>query len=240
MAREKIESNHLWLSMACILVVLAQRNSTHPTSESEHTEGGLPLSSPPTPSFEGNSRDSRRFSVSIFREIAQEISARLAGNSQILSLNVTNIIIILILKGILYGAALIGTGALFGGFKHLQPHRSDVSGNQIREGLDPDEPVISESEVLMLLGYLMGETANKYDCLNRIACQDPKKATEYIHAAKMLLKGSNIFYKNNVPQYAKYQRVLDELQRAVDFGNSGGQCEELYSCSSSSNNYSNY
>lgn len=56
-------------------------------------------------------------------------------------------------------------------------------------------PYISESEILLALSYLMGDASEKYGCLQRVACEDPKKSKEYLSGAKMLIKGAQFFYK---------------------------------------------
>lgn len=93
---------------------------------------------------------------------------------QVLSLNLTNLIILLVLKGLLFGAAMWGTGTLKG-----RSEDGDVSL--------PSPSLMTESELVLLISYLMGETDNKYDCLLRVACLEPKKAREYIAAGKMLI-----------------------------------------------------
>ena len=53
----------------------------------------------------------------------------------------------------------------------------------------------------------MGDVNNDYDCLNRVACEEPKKAREYITAAKMLIKGARIF--NTWVWDSAYSKVMN-------------------------------
>jgi hypothetical protein len=53
----------------------------------------------------------------------------------------------------------------------------------------------------------MGDAKNDYDCLNRVACEEPKKAREYITAAKMLIKGARIF--NTWVWKSAYSKVMN-------------------------------
>lgn len=53
----------------------------------------------------------------------------------------------------------------------------------------------------------MGDANNDYDCLNRVACEEPKKAREYITAAKMLIKGARIF--NTWVWKSAYSKVMN-------------------------------
>ncbi|PNF27466.1 hypothetical protein B7P43_G08986, partial [Cryptotermes secundus] len=111
----------------------------------------------------------------------------------VLSLNLTNLFILLVLKALLFGAGLFSFGFLKNGGGSTGYGRSTDE-----ENLTPDQranPFITESELLLLLTYLMGDANNEYDCLHRVACEEPKKALEYITAAKMLIKGARIFNK---------------------------------------------
>jgi hypothetical protein len=99
---------------------------------------------------------------------------------------------LLVLKALLFGAGLFSFGFLKnGGTSSSGYGRSSVENNLIS---DPwANPLVTESELLLLFTYLMGDANNDYDCLNRVACEEPKKAHEYITAAKMLIKGARIF-----------------------------------------------
>lgn len=105
----------------------------------------------------------------------------------------TNLIILLILKGLIYGAALIGTGH-FKGRSLKTENIYDIFSTSESKSNDNNHsnfirgPMkINESELLLFLSYLMGETTQNYDCLKRVACTDTKKSTEYLKAAKMFI-----------------------------------------------------
>lgn len=103
----------------------------------------------------------------------------------------TNLFILLVLKALLFGAGLFSFGFLKNGGGSSSYGRSSGEDNLIP---DPRaNPFITESELLLLLTYLMGDASNDYDCLHRVACEEPKKAREYITAGKMLIKGARIF-----------------------------------------------
>jgi hypothetical protein len=105
----------------------------------------------------------------------------------------TNLFILLVLKALLFGAGLFSFGFLKNGAGSTGYGRSSHEENLI-----PDSwanPFITESELLLLLTYLMGDANSEYNCLERVACEEPKKATEYITAAKMLTKVARIFNK---------------------------------------------
>lgn len=56
------------------------------------------------------------------------------------------------------------------------------------------ENVVSEAEVTLALGYLMGDT-----CLYRAACEEPHVAKEYLGAAEMIIQTIKL-----LPQYVIY------------------------------------
>jgi len=100
---------------------------------------------------------------------------------------------LLVLKALLFGAGLFSFGFLKNGgtTNGYGQGRSSDEDNIIS---DPwANSLLTESELLLLFTYLMGDVNNDYDCLNRVACEEPKKAREYITAAKMLIKGARIF-----------------------------------------------
>ncbi|XP_069686120.1 uncharacterized protein [Periplaneta americana] len=170
--------------------------------------------------------------ANVLADIAREMVMRSTTNSQVLSLNLTNLFILLVLKALLFGAGLFS----FGFLKHGGGTSGSYGRSSDDDNLIPDpraNPLITESELLLLLTYLMGDANNDYNCLHRVACEEPKKAREYVTAAKMLIKGARIF-NTVVPYNPKYEGIVAKLQEAVDYGISGEQCEVRYKCSSKS------
>ncbi|CAB0000265.1 unnamed protein product, partial [Nesidiocoris tenuis] len=113
-------------------------------------------------------------------DIASELLGR-QSNSQVLSLNVTNLIILLVLKGLLFGASYWGGG---GGYYGGYPYKA--------RSLETSE-LINEQEVMLITSFLMGDAEKDFSCLYRVACQDPSKSKSYVQGAKILLKTSKIF-----------------------------------------------
>jgi hypothetical protein len=99
---------------------------------------------------------------------------------QVLSLNLTNLVLLVVLKGLLLGAAMLGAG-------HL-----GARGRSL-EGEPEDEGLISRAELLLLSSYLLGDATTEYGCLFRVACQEPKKTNQYIAAADILIKSAKMF-----------------------------------------------
>ncbi|XP_026674092.1 uncharacterized protein LOC113465035, partial [Ceratina calcarata] len=82
----------------------------------------------------------------------------------VLNLNLSNLLLLLVLKAIVFGAGYLG--------------QSDHKGRELEK-----ESVISEGEVTLAVGYLMGNT-----CLYRAACEEPHVAKEYLGAAEMIVE----------------------------------------------------
>lgn len=107
---------------------------------------------------------------------------------QVLSLNLTNLVILLVLKAIIFGAGHMGVGWA------AKSSRGDHGG---------PAPLVSEQEALLLLGFLMGGaqgggqrgvqgSPRDYECLNRVACQEPDAANGYARAGLLLSKGAKL------------------------------------------------
>jgi hypothetical protein len=123
----------------------------------------------------------------------------------VLTLNITNLIILLIAKAI-----IIGFGIFAGGV-----------GGQARSS--ENSPAITQSDLtggMCFLMYTSGEDS-KLSCIQRTACAYPKTAAEYVTAAKMWYKVHKLL---NVPFDTKYETVLNALEDAKSHALSGGDC----------------
>lgn len=54
------------------------------------------------------------------------------------------------------------------------------SGGSLQDGM------ITNTDVLLFLGYLVADESGQYDCLNRVACEQPSRAESYLRSAEML------------------------------------------------------
>ncbi|XP_046384470.1 uncharacterized protein LOC124154659 [Ischnura elegans] len=159
---------------------------------------------------------------SVMIDIARELIARTTGNSQVLSLSVTNLVILLVLKALLLGAALFSYGAW-----RRSADEDFVKSFGVHVGRG-----ISEGEILLILTYLMGDTGGSgegFDCMYRVACEEPDQAKEYLSASRMLLKGAKLFTRL-IPYNPKYEHIVYGLQEAVDHGQRGQECAAKYRC----------
>ncbi|XP_071056607.1 uncharacterized protein [Onthophagus taurus] len=132
------------------------------------------------------------------------------GGSQVVSLNLTNLLVLVLLKALIFAAGSLGAGHWRGGFS-----RSN----------DGEESFMGEDEILLYLSYLTGEPGEN-ECLRFVACSEPQQARRYITAGETLLKLSKMFVteENHV-----YKMSLNELRQAAGYGISGGDCNR-FSC----------
>ncbi|XP_076287705.1 uncharacterized protein LOC143212628 [Lasioglossum baleicum] len=141
---------------------------------------------------------------SMLMEIAKELVQRSSSTSQVLNLNLSNLLILLVLKAVVFGAGYLG--------------HSGHKGREIEE-----ENVMSEGEIALALGYLMGDT-----CLYRAACEDPHVAKEYLGAAEMIIETVKL-----LPQFppveGKYEKTMAEFRKAIEHGITDG-CPPEYTC----------
>ena len=104
---------------------------------------------------------------------AMEFLARASSTSEVLTLNLTNLLILLVLKALIFGFGLFSVGGA---------------------GRSLDGPGVSQSELtggMCFLMYTSGDEA-KFDCMQRTVCEDPYLASDYLTAAKMWYKMHNM------------------------------------------------
>ena len=105
--------------------------------------------------------------------------ARLASTSEVLTLNLTNLIILLVVKAIIFGFGFLGAAA----------------GRRSSDGVGSSGLTFNQTDLMMMMSYALGTTTDDYQCLYRTACQEPETAHQYMTASKMLLKGAKLFKK---------------------------------------------
>ncbi|XP_032685239.1 uncharacterized protein LOC116850732 [Odontomachus brunneus] len=146
----------------------------------------------------------KMYGGSMLTEIAKELVQRSTTGSQVLNLNLSNLLLILVLKAVVFGAGYLGNH----GFK----------GRELQ-----DENLVSEGEVALALGYLIGDT-----CLYRAACEEPYVAREYLRAAEMLLQTMKLM-PQSLPAEHGYEKMISEFRKAIEYG-STEHCPPEYSC----------
>jgi len=144
---------------------------------------------------------------------AIEFLARASSTSEVLTLNLTNLLILLVLKGLIFGFGLFSSGG--GGIGGI--------------GRSADTPVVTQSDLTGGMCFLMYTSGaeEKFDCIKRTACEDPYLASDYLTAAKMWYKMHKLM-KSVVPFEDKYAKVMYAVKESSDFGKTGADCSAEY------------
>jgi len=129
---------------------------------------------------------------------AMEFLARASSTSEVLTLNLTNLLILLVLKALIFGFGLFSVGGA---------------------GRSLDGPTLSQSEMTGGMCFLMFTSGDesKFECVKRTVCEDPYLASDYLTAAKMWYKMHNIL-KTIVPFSEKYSKIMYAVQEASEYG----------------------
>merc|ERR1712038_1353271 len=144
---------------------------------------------------------------------AIEFLARASSTSEVLTLNLTNLLILLVLKGLIFGFGLFSSGG--GGIGGI--------------GRSADTPVVTQSDLTGGMCFLMYTSGaeEKFDCIKRTACEDPYMANDYLTAAKMWYKMHKLM-ADIFPFEDKYKRVMHAVNEAKEFGMQGEDCSTKY------------
>ncbi|XP_076173393.1 uncharacterized protein LOC143149707 [Ptiloglossa arizonensis] len=146
----------------------------------------------------------KNYGGSMLMEIAKELVQRSTSSSQVLNLNLSNLLLLLVLKAVVFGAGYLG--------------HPGQKGRELEE-----DSVISEGEITLALGYLMGDT-----CLYRAACEEPQIAKEYVRAAEMIIETMKLLPRSP-PIEGKYEKTMAEFRKAIEHGVTDG-CPPEYTC----------
>ena len=93
--------------------------------------------------------------------------------SEVLTLNLTNLLILLVLKALIFGFGLFSVGGTGRSAEGVAVTPADMTGG-------------------MCFMMFMSGADEKLSCIERTACEDPYLATDYLTAAKMVYKGYKI------------------------------------------------
>ena len=105
---------------------------------------------------------------------AFEFLARASSTSEVLTLNLTNLLILLALKALIFGFGLFSFGNSSTGYSRSADNPTALTQTDLTGGM-------------CFMMYASGEI-DKISCVQRSACEDPKTATDYLTAAKMWYK----------------------------------------------------
>merc|ERR1719264_2290937 len=127
-----------------------------------------------------------------FLQTALEVVSRASSSSEVLSLNLTNLVILLALKVAIVAFGLFSGGATGRSSIGSLTERADMSQNDMTGG--------------MCFLLLTGGDDEKLSCVQRAACESPISAGNYLQAAKMWYKMHKII--KVVPFQEKYQNIM--------------------------------
>jgi len=135
---------------------------------------------------------------------AIEFMARATSTSEVLTLNLTNLIILLVLKALIFGAGIVLTSA----------------GSTARSAEDSS---ITETDLTGGMCFLMYTSGaeDKLSCMQRTACNDISAAKKYYQAGKMWY---SMHLALGLPFPEKYMTALNAIKVASDHGAEGGNC----------------
>merc|ERR1712045_1112726 len=139
---------------------------------------------------------------------AMEVLARATSSSQVLSFNLTGVIILIVLK-----IAVIAYSVLQDG----------VTGRSSLYSPPGYSPADLTGDMCFLL-YTNGEE-DKLNCLSRAVCESPEVGSQYLAAAKLWYKMHKII--SAVPYSEKYTKVVDSLKAANTIGQQGEDCSQF-------------
>ncbi|XP_075976725.1 uncharacterized protein LOC142976965 isoform X3 [Anticarsia gemmatalis] len=162
----------------------------------------------------------------VVTSIARDFIARSTGSSQVgfdcvsqvLSLNLTNLVILIVLKALILAAGFFGAGAWKGG--HYYGRSLDDNKNAT---------YITEDEILLYLSYLAGQQKKDYGCLYLLSCQRPQQAGLYSSGSELLLQGVKMFQGNSI-DLEPYAEISTGIKQASEWGERGMNCETRYKC----------
>ncbi|XP_072936168.1 uncharacterized protein [Epargyreus clarus] len=153
----------------------------------------------------------------VMSSLAKDFIARSTGSSQVLSLNLTNLVILIVLKALILAAGFFGAGAW--------------KGHHYARSLDDNKNAsyITEDEILLYLSYLAGRQSKDYGCLYRLSCQKPQQAGLYSASAELILQGAKLVQGNTI-DLEPYEDISKGMKQAAVWGEDGRSCDKRYHC----------
>merc|ERR1711971_400963 len=135
---------------------------------------------------------------------ALEVMSRASTSSEVLSLNLTNLIILKV--------AIIVFGLVSGG---------GVTGRSSEEAT-----AVTPSDLTGGMCFLLytGGDEDKLGCMARAACESPVAADNYLAAAKMWYKMHKLIQA--VPFNEKYTVIMETVYSAAEHAKKGGECSK--------------
>ncbi|XP_055383348.1 uncharacterized protein LOC129613362 [Condylostylus longicornis] len=160
-------------------------------------------------------------------QIAKELLSRSGGTSQVLSLNLSNVFLLLLLKVLIIIAGLLGTGH-YGysgyGYGRYSARRS------IENVYDIHENWFTNIEKDLYKGFFIARNFGDYNCLAKAICENPKVAKQYTQASRALLNGIQKFSGENVNSYPEYENLIAFFEKTSKENFTNVECGERFTC----------
>merc|ERR1711953_846930 len=135
---------------------------------------------------------------------AMEFLSRASSTSEVLTLNLTNLLILLVLKALIFGFGLFSIG---GASTARSAEDTSVTETDLTGGM-------------CFLMYTSG-AIEKLSCIQRAACEDVRAAEKYYMAGKMWYKMHSML---SLPFPESYEGILRGVEVAKEHGKMGGDC----------------
>jgi len=154
-----------------------------------------------------------------FLATAMEVASRATTSSEVISLNLTNLLVLLALK-----VAIIVIGLMTGVIGGTSAASSTASARA--ETFGESMMNMDDNEMTGGMCFLLytGGDESKLDCMARFACESDEVAKKLLDAGKMWYKMHKII--NTVPFHEKYMDIMDKVSEGIKNKKAGKSCKK--------------
>ncbi|KAH8383248.1 hypothetical protein KR009_007572 [Drosophila setifemur] len=157
----------------------------------------------------------------VVMQVAKELIHRSAGNSQVLSLNLTNLLIIVLLKVLIFSAGLLGAGH-WSSYGYGHGRSAGRSDSNLGLGLNSGDDY-------MIMGFLAAQGAGRDECLYAASCACPTAAYEYAKAGRALMGAMEVLQGVSLEK-PRYSDLIVLMEKAAYDGFRGVACNTTQTC----------
>jgi len=146
-------------------------------------------------------------------ETAMQFLARASTTSEVLTLNLTNLLILLALKALIFGFGLFSAGGT----------GRSLDDNSIGDWMSPSEITGGMCFMMYTAGF-----EDKLECIQRTGCEAPEKMKDYLVGGDLWYQAHK-YFGSFIPFNEKYQRLYHKLAEGVENGLENIECSSKYS-----------
>lgn len=95
----------------------------------------------------------------------------------------SNLVLMLVLRGLIWGVSYAQNGG------DKEARTADRGSTAARSSV---RDAFTETDAVLFLGYLVADQTGRYDCLNRVACEQPSRAESYLGSARFVLNAAKM------------------------------------------------